>query len=308
MTAGLKGLGSRAIIGAFNKRLQEVTERSWVSRLALTMPSNQETESYDFLSDAPAMEEWASNRKKQGLRNFEFSVKNKKFSAGLEIDEDDWRRDKTGQIMIRVNELAARAAQLPAKILSALLVANSNAYDGAAMFHASSHVNLNGDTINNALQVTAATGTTPTNAEMETGILTGIESILGFKDDSGEPRNEDAQSFTLMVPPNMWKQAKAALKNDYSSSGVSNTLRATEFTITPVMNARLPYSSAYMYLFRDDSDVKALLWQDEVAPIMAALTEGSDYHTLNDARLYFVKRVGNGGFGRYDQAVRVEFT
>lgn len=306
MTAGLASLGSRAIIGAFHKRLEEVQQAGWTSQLAMVVDTNQESEQYKFLSDAPALHEWGSGRNKTTPRPWDFTVRNKKWSGGLEIDEDDWRRDKTGQILIRVNELAARAAQLPQKVLSALLVANGNAYDGVAFYHLTNHKNLNGDTIANAVQIAAATGTTPTNAEMETAVLTAIESILGFKDDAGEPRNEFAKSFTVMVPTVMWKQLKAVLKNDYIAAGTSNSLKSTDFTITPVMNPRL--AAPYFHVFRDDSDVKALVWQDEVKPIMQPLVEGSDYHTLNDARLYFVKRVGNGGLARFDQTVRVEFT
>lgn len=307
MTGMLKALGSRAIIGAFNKRLEEVSQSSWLPTLALSIASNQEIETYDFLSDTPAMAEWVGNRTKQGLKVLEFSVRNKKFSGGLEIDEDDFRRDKTGQIMVKVNGLAARAAQLPQKIISGLINTNGNAYDGVAFYHASSHKNLNNDTIDNAIQVAAATGTVPTAAEMETAILTAIEKILGWKDDSGEPRNEFAQEFTVMVPTTLWKQASAALKNDYVAAGQSNSIKAMGFTINLVMNPRLT-SQVYMYVHRSDSDVKAFVWQDEVPTMMQPLTEGSDFHILHDKRAYFVKRVCNGGYGRFDQSCRVEFT
>lgn len=303
----LKALGSRAIIGAFNKRLDEVTQALWVPKLAMMIDSNVETETIAFLSDAPAMQERGSNQTKKGLKPYTFTITNKDFSAGLEVKESDWRRDKTGQILIRSRELASRAAQLPQKVLSKLLNDNGNAYDGVAFYHASNHKNANNDTIDNAIQVTAATGVIPTNAEMETGILTGIEKILGWKDDEGEPRNEFAQEFTVMVPVALWKQASAALKNDYIAAGTSNSLKAAGFTINLVMNPRLT-NPAYMYIFRADSDVKSLVWQDEVLPAMDVLSEGSEYLKLNMHHLFIAKRTGNGGYGRFDQTIRVEFT
>ena len=302
MTGALKALGSRAIIGAFNKRLEEVTTASWVPSLAMVMPSNQEVETYEFLSDAPAFQEWASERIKRGLKPWDFAVRNKKFGAQLEIDEDDFRRDKTGQILIRTNDLAKRAAQLPQKVLSSLINTNGVAYDGVAMWHASNHKNLNGDTIDNAIQVTAATGTVPTNQEVETAILSAIEKILGWKDDAGEPRNEDAKVFTVMVPSTLWKQANAAVKNDYPAAGTSNTLRSSGFTINLVMNARLS-SQVYIYVFRADSDVKWLVWQDEVLPVMQY-----EFSVQKDMHYFPAKRIGNGGYGRFDQSCRVEFT
>lgn len=307
MTSNLKGLGSRAIIGAFQKRLAEVQAASWVQQLALQIDSNQESENYQFLGDAPTMTEHVGGpRPFTTLQPFEFTVRNKRFTAGLQIDEDDLRRDKTGQILIRARELGARAAVLPQKILSSLMVANSNAYDGVAFFHATNHVTKNGDVVDNAIQVTAAAGTTPTNAEMETAVLSAVEKILSWKDDAGEPRNEDAQSFMVHVPTVMWKQLKGALKNDYVSSGVSNTLKSTEFEIVPVMNGRL--AAPYIYVFRTDADVKPFVWQDEVAPMMEPLAEGTEYAKLNLHHLYLAKRICNGGFGRFDQACRVEFT
>lgn len=303
----LKALGSRAIIGAFNKRLEEVEQAAWTRNLALMIDSNVETETIAFLSDVPAMTERTSNVNAKGLRPYTFTITNKEFSAGLQVKEADWRRDKTGQIMIRSRELAARAAQLPQKVLSKLLADNNNAYDGVAFYHASNHKNLNGDTIDNAIQITAATGTVPTNQEMETAILTAIEKILGWKDDEGEPRNEFAQVFTVMVPTTLWKQASAALKNDYPAAGTSNSLKASGFTINLVMNPRLS-SQVYLYVFRSDSDVKSLVWQDEVLPAMDVLSEGSEYLKLNGHHLFIAKRTGNGGYGRYDQTCRVEFT
>ncbi len=306
-SANLKALGSRAVIGAFNKRLDEVQQASWVSSLAMMLDTTVETETIAFLSDTPAMKERGSNLPAKAVRPYTFTITNKDFSAGLEVKGADVRRDKTGLILIRARELAARAAQLPQKELSRIINANGNAYDGVAMYHASSHVTLNGDTINNAIQIAAATGTTPTNAEMEFGILSAIESILGFKDDEGEPRNEFAQVFTVMVPTVLWKQASAALRNDFIAAGTSNSIKASGFTINLVMNPRLT-SSVFMYVFRADSDVKALVWQDEVLPVLESLTEGSEHTILTGQHLYLAKRTGNGGFGRFDQSVRVEFT
>lgn len=306
-SGNLKALGNRAIIGAFNKRLEEVQQASWVAQLAMMLDSNVETETIAFLSDAPAMKERGSNLPGKAVKPYTFTIQNKDFAAGLEVKESDLRRDKTGLILIRARELAARAAQLPQKELTRILNANGNAYDGVTFYHATNHVTLNGDVVNNDIDQAAASGTTPTAAEMESGILSGIEAMLAFKDDEGEPRNEFAQSFVVMVPVNMWKQASAALRADFTAAGQSNALRATEFNIRLVMNPRLT-SSVFMYIFRADSDVKGLVWQDEVLPVMESLTSGSEHTILTGNELYLAKRTGNGGFGRFDQSVRVEFT
>lgn len=307
MTGALKGLGSRAIIGAFFKRLQETMAAGWASVLASQFDSNQESETYTFLGDAPKMEEWVSNRNKQGLKRYEFAVKNKKFSAMLEIDSDDLRRDKTGQILARINELAVRAAQLPQRIITDLIIANGNAYDGVAFFHASGHITQSGATVNNTASQVAASGTLPSVAEATDGLLLAIQQILGFKDDAGEPRNEFAQQFVVMVPTVLWSPILGAIRNDFTGNGASNTLRASGFQITPVMNPRLTAADK-AFVFRTDADVKAFVWQDELATEIAALEKGSDNYVLTDNLLYAVKRICNGGYGRFDQACQLTFT
>lgn len=307
MTGALKGLGSRAIIGAFNKRLEELSQASWVGLLATSFTSNQESESYDFLSDAPAMTEWKGPRTRSTLKNFEFTIKNKKFTSGLDIDEDDFRRDKTGQILIRINDLAARAAQLPMKILTTLMNTNGNAYDGVAMWHATNHVTLSGAIVANAVTQAAATGTLPTNEEAVAGIISAINNLTSFLDDAGEPRNEFATSFAIMCPPVLYPPLIAAVSLLTLAAGAQNPLKATEWKISVIKNARLT-NAADCFIFRTDSDVKGLVWQDEVPAIMQALVEGSDYHIEHDMRAYFVKRVCNGGYGRFDQSVKLSFT
>lgn len=306
MSGILKGLGSRAIIGAFYKRLEEVAAATWVAMLASRFNTDQPSETYQLLGDSPAMKEWLGPRKAKNLKDFDFEVKNRKFTNGIEVDEDDFRRDKTGQILVRIREMGARAAVLPQRLITDVITSNAVAYDGVAMF-SNSHVNLNGDAIDNTVDQTAANGTTPTNQEMEDGLLASVERMLGFLDDEGEPRNEFASQFMLMVPPALWKQAQGAIKNDLRASGESNTLKNTGYDIMPVMNARLT-NSAKCYLFRTDADVRPFVWQDEVPTTMSALVEGSDFHTLNDKRAYFAKRICAAAPGRFDQSIELTFT
>lgn len=307
MTGSLQGLGSRAIIGAFFKRLEEAQMAAWTSSIASMFTSNQVSETYTMLGDAPRLTEIVSNKLKQGLKRFEFTVTNKKFGAMLEIDSDDFRRDKTSQIMVRINELAVRAAQLPQRIISDLIIANGNAYDGVAFFHDSGHVNENGDTIDNIVTQAAATGTLPTVAEATEGLLLAIQQILSFKDDAGEPRNEFAQKFVVMVPTVLWAPIVGAIRNDFTSNGATNTLRQSGFEITPVMNPRLTAVDK-AFVFRADADVKPFVWQDELPTEVRSLEQDSDNYVLTDNLLYAVKRVCNGGYGRFDQACQLTFT
>ncbi len=309
MTGTLKSLGSRAIIGAFFKRLEEVSMASWVPKLASVYTANQETETYTFVSDAPSLQErGAKATKRAGLKPFELSLKNKTYQNILEIDDDDFRRDKTDQILARVRERAARAAQLPQKLMTQLLNANGNAYDGVAFFHASNHRNLNGDQVVNLITRDITTPAAPTVQEAIDAVLAAIVQIQGFKDDEGEPRNEFAESFLVMCPQNMFTALLAATRNDYPASGTSNTLKNSDFTIEVRSNPRLTSTTTFD-VFRADSDVKALLWQDEVPTKFSDRNpDNSDKGFEDEVHLFKTKRVCAGGYGRFDQACRVSFT
>lgn len=309
MTGTLKSLGSRAIIGAFFKRLEEVSTASWVALLASMYTATQETETYTFVSDSPTLKErGARQTKRNGLKPLELSLKNKTYQNILEIDDDDFRRDKTDQIMARVRERAARAAQLPQQLMTQLLNANGNAYDGVAFFHASNHRNLNGDQIVNLLSRDITTPAAPTVDEAIAAVLAAILQIQGFKDDEGEPRNEFATSFLVMCPQNMFTAFLAATRNDFPSAGASNTLKNSDFKIEVRSNPRLTTATQFD-VFRTDSDVKALLWQDEVPTKFSDRNpDNSDKGFEDEVHLFKTKRVCAVGYGRFDQACRVSFT
>lgn len=130
-------LGSRAIIGNFYARLEQATAMGWGPRVAMHIDSDQASEDYAWLGMAPKMREWIGGRHAKGLRDNGFSIRNKTFEATLGIPVDWIRRDKTGQIAVRINELADRVAAHPASLLSTLIIDGESTvcYDGSYFFH-----------------------------------------------------------------------------------------------------------------------------------------------------------------------------
>lgn len=302
-------LSSRAIRGMFFKRLEETTRASWAPSIANMFRSDQPEETYKFLGNTPALRAWRGARRKKEPKAYGVTIVNDKYEASVEFSTDDLRRDKTEQIQARIGELAARAAVLPQKVITTLLEANGNAYDGAQFFSDRSASAVS--RINNALTDTTITDPlNPTSAEMVRTILKMIQTLQSAKDDEGEPMNEFARQFVVMVPTAYWSATLAALRDDFSSAGVSNTVRAFQaqgIQITPVMNGRLvaPSSSGVLYVFRADADVKPLIWQDEIEVDLQSLAEGSDHEFWNDAHVFGTKRIGGGGYGMPEMACRM---
>ena len=306
---GASGLGSRAIIGSFFNELQQNLGASWIPGCSMEFLCNQESETYKWLGMSPAMREWIGGRHAYGLREQGVTIINKKFEATMEVLVDEIRRDKTTQVMLRVAELARRTNAHWASLLTTLIVAGTSTacYDSSYFFY-TAHSEGDSGSQNNDLTGAAATNTQPTSAEMEAAIMACIQAILGFKDDQGEPMNEDAKEFMIMVPAVYLAPAVAATKNEFTSAGVSNTLvNMKGFGINLVVNPRLS-SGAIFYAFRTDAKTKALIRQSEEDVTIAAVAEGSELEFNEDKHHYGVKAIRNVGYGYWQHACVYTFT
>jgi phage major head subunit gpT-like protein len=133
---GAAGLGSRAIIGAFYNELSQNLGQTWIPDVSMQFDSNQESETYKWLGMAPAMREWIGGRNAKGFRENGITIVNKSYESTMEVLVDEIRRDKTGQVMLRVAEQARRANSHWASLLTALIVAGESGvcYDGQYFF------------------------------------------------------------------------------------------------------------------------------------------------------------------------------
>lgn len=303
-----KLITSRAVIGEMYMRLT-AGDTSYVNRYAMKMESSQEIETYAWLGMAPKMREWVGGRQPKGLREQSFQITNKDHEATLEILTKDLRREKWGQIRIRIAELSRRTLTYPASLLTTLIVNGgaSVCYDGQ-YFYDTDHAEGDSGAQSNALTFAAATGTTPTVAEFRDAVLQAIAAILGFKDDQGEPMNEDARTFEVMVPTVLWPTATAALTLPQLDAGATNLIPALQgFSIQPVVNARLSDATKF-YVHRTDADTKPFILQEEVPLNVAAIAEGSELEFKEKKHWYGVDWAGNVGYGFWQHSVQTTFT
>ena len=296
---GMADLGSRAIIGRIFLALEETQPPAWVNSIGMYVNSDQESETYRWLGNIPAMREWLGGRNVAKPEVYEQIVRNKRFEASLEVSREELRRDKTDQIQLRINELAARAQQHWAKILSELIEAGTTttAYDGQNFF---SNSHADGDNL------LAQSGSTA--ADMETGIFNALEAMLGFTDgtDDLEPMNQGISRVTVMVPVGLFGAAQRALNDgvitDGSGTRTNTLVNLGGYDFELVVNPRLA-AGAY-YCFRSDSAVKPYILQEESAPQVEALAEGSDFAFHNDAHQYGVSKTCNVGQAIWQYATK----
>lgn len=302
MTGSLQGLSLRNIRGQYFAALEETQAASWIPQIAETYDTDQPFEIHKWVSQVPAMEKWAGERRRQQLKDFGLTVVNDKFESTIELDVDDVRRDKTGQLVKRVRELGAKAATLPQRLFTAALVANGNGYDGAGFF-ADTH--NHGGACDNNVGSSASVPAAPTAAEMSTAILASITAMLAFTDDRGDPANEFARSFLIMVPVKYWSPAVAALNNAFVAASTSNTLLNMGLNLQLVFNPRLPSAANIFYTFRTDAPVKPLIWQEETIPdgFKTLADDGPDAF-WRDLTAAGAKRIGQAALGQFLYASR----
>lgn len=314
---GAQGLSSRAIIGEFYRRLSLNDGMVWVPDTSMLFRSDQPSETYKWLGMSPMMREWIGGRLAKGFRENGITIANKDFEATLEVDRKEMKFDKTGQVMIRIGELARRTNAHWAKLLSTLILAGGGntlglAYDGQFFFD-TDHSEGDSGVQSNDITYDVTAPTAPNAAEAAAAVLAGVQQIIGQKDDQGEPMNEDATRFLVMVPVGFMASFAAALNNPIiavaSGTGAqTNTLtNLGGFGFQLAINPRLTWTDKFA-IFRTDSGTKAFIRQEEEEVTMDAIAEGSEEEFKNKRHLYGVKAARNVGYGFWQDAVRVTLT
>ena len=302
------GLTSRAIIGRFYRRLEEHAASAWWTKLALHFASNQESETYRWLGSVPQVREWVGGRKIKPLSTQGVTIVNKVWESTIRIDADEQRRDKTGQIMVRVNEMARRVATHPNKLLTTLLAGGESgaAYDGSAFF-ATDHSEGDSGAQSNSITHDAATPTAPTEVDMYDGIVKAIAQLMSLKDNTGEPLNEASREFLVMTPMTFLPATLAALTGKPGDGTINPLADSGPFRVDWVANPRLTWTSQFA-VFRTDGETRPFIFQEELPVQVQALAEGSELEVNENQHQYGVKAVHEAGYGFWQNACLVTLT
>ena len=305
-------LSSRAVIGMYYEALAAAAGAGWVGNVSNYFGSDQASEQYPWLGMPPAMREWIGGRQAKGLSTNTVSIANKHYEATIEIALKDLRRDKTGQLQARLAEFAQRGQSNFASLLSTLIVNGPSTvcYDGQYFFD-TDHSEGGSGTLDNAITTDISevpaqphgVVTAPSKEEMLHAIIKSISQFFTFKDDQGEPINEDAKSFLVMVPVGLMPAATSALSktNDIGPGMFS----FDGFEVALAVNPRLTAGgwTDEFVTFRTDGSIKPLIRQEETAPAVKVKDENSEFAFDNDAIQVGIDSWRNVGYGRWQGAV-----
>lgn len=315
---GLQDLASPAIIGSFYEQLADEYSKSWASDLGwLNSGSTQETETYKWLGNVPKYREWLGGREAGKPKVESYAIKNKLWEQTLEFGIDDLRRDKTGQIQIRIGELAQAGAAFWEDMVTSLIIADGLCYDGQNFFdtdHPVAESTTASTTAKNevvagdigALNINTATAPTPDEASKVVQALTG--HFMTFKNDQGHLLNAQARKFTIMVATaELWAGFSTATSQPALTSGASNPLlglKSKGYDFDVVLNPNLTSATDLVYMFRTDAKLKPFILQEETMPKVTVIGAGSEEEFKNRRHLFGTERIGNAGYGLWQYAIK----
>ncbi|MGY8811484.1 MAG: Mu-like prophage major head subunit gpT family protein [Pseudomonadales bacterium] len=308
---GAEVLSSRAIVGMFYEILEQNTGMSWIDAVSNLFDSDQAKETYPWIGMVPTLREWIGGRHAEGFNSAELSIENLHFEATIEILVRELRRDKTGQLAIRIGELADRANSHWARLLSALILNGETqlCYDGQYFFdtdHEEGKSGVQSNKITTDISALTAdihgTPAAPSVAEFQQAVSKSITQLTSLKDDQGEPINEMAREFLVMVPFSLLGVAQSALSVPRGTN-LEEVVMPDNVVVRVVGNVRLNAWTDKFVTFRTDGRLKSMIRQQEEDVQMKAKAEGSEYEFDNDAHQYGIDTWRNVGFGRWHYAV-----
>ena len=300
--------------GAFFQSYEEAMTKRYIDDLIMKQDSDRAFEQYGWLGTAPVLRKWDGGRHLHTPNEFGYEIYNEEFEGTLVIPIKDINRDKTGQFQVLASGMGQRAAENPQRLFSTLLEAgeSSPCFDDQYFFD-TDH-NEGGGVNNNDIQVdisglpvtTHGIVSEPSDEEMEKAILKGIKQFFTFKDDQGEPVNENAREFKAVVPIAYLDSALAAVKNEKMTSGRQNTLvTATNFKVSVEVDPRLSWTDKFA-LFRTDHPVKPFIHQLETDTEFTFVNSPQNDHVFKKREyLWGVYRSEAVGYGDYKKACLV---
>jgi len=297
------GLLTQGLRSEFFDRFQATP--TYFEDLSTRIVSQSESETYRWLGSLPRMREWGTGRLARGLRTESYSVENLKYEATLEVDRDEIADDKTGQIRVRIAQLAERAASHKDFLISQLLIngesAGFDSYDGVSFFN-DAHVSGASGTQDNLLQHEAADPDDPTTEEFKAALKSAIATMMAFKDDQGDPMSLAANALTCVVPTTMYLTALEAVNATLIGSTTNVLAGAARVIAFPWLT-----DASKWYLLKTDGVVRPFIFQDREPVEFTALTEDSDEGFRREKFLYGVRARYRLTYGYWQFAIRVNF-
>lgn len=253
-------------------------------------------EDYAWLGDVPLIKEWIGNKDIGSILDYDYTIKNKDWSAGFGIDRNEL---EDGGTPIAADSRVAALAMAAAKhryelVIDLIINGTSNlAYDGQAFFASrTEHSGVNDNLL-------AGTGTSP--AQIKADITSARTAMMRFVSDAG--RTLGLRGDTIVCPPELEATMLEAVRAaSLVTSGSGTTYNPVSQWIRNVVAVPELSDTTDWYLFSTDMPVKPFIYQSRKAPTPVL----DDTTTRKDRKIeYSVEMRDNAGYGFYQMGVKV---
>jgi phage major head subunit gpT-like protein len=273
----------------------------WATRV----PSSAPKENYKWLGSIPKMREFGTGRLIRGVRVESYELENQKYEATLEIDRDEVSDDQTGQIMIRVRELAQLGATHKDFLISELIKNGASAgflaYDGQLFFDTDHESGTSGQQ-SNAVTSDVTTTTDPTVDEFKKSIKQAIAKMLAFKNDVGDPVALDSTGLVIVTPPATYFTALEAV----GATVIGNTTNILQ-GVAQVVSFPWLTDATKWYLLKTNAVIRPFVFQDREPVEFKFLGPESEESFKREKYLAGVRARYALGYGEWRFAVQTTF-
>jgi phage major head subunit gpT-like protein len=163
-----------------------------MATLFTEIPSTRQSEKYAWLGDIPGLKEWIGNKSLSSLRDYDYTIKNRDWYTGFEVDRNDLEDQQISAYQPRVDALAQVAAEYRFKLITQLILDGDSglAFDGQAFFANRTAPNDN-----------LLAGTGVTFAALKADVTSTRASMMRFE--TGEGTNMGLIMNKILCPPEL---------------------------------------------------------------------------------------------------------
>lgn len=262
---------------------------------ATEVPSDTLIESYNWLGTVPAMTEWLDERRLAGLTAHNYSITNRDWANGIEVDRNTFKDNKLGLIMPRIQQLSLEAVRFEDQLTIEGFVNGTTelCYDGQFFFD-TDHKDPGAEYQTN--QSNLLTGTGVGVAALLADYDAARVAMRRFRDGAGRPMN--IMATHVLAPPELEGSFNRILNTEhYPVVFGSNTAAASAGN--PWKGTTKLETSAYL---TDANDWYLLALAEPVKPLIFQMRQQPEFAALDNPRdeeVFMRKKFRYGADARY---------
>lgn len=251
--------------------------------MCTTVPSTSDREDYDWLGAFPQVREWLGDMVFEQLASADFTIKNREFYSGIRLPKQKIDDGNTGYFDNLVTGIVEMMNRHPDKLLFEFLASADTAecYDGQYFFDTDHSWGDSGQQSND-ISTSVVNKDAPTKAEVITLFQNILITMLGYKNDKGEPfvfpTANVINDLVVLTPLKYWPIMDEAFNSTMKVEGGAAlpNYSLVRPTIIPVPS----YTGDYFDVFRTGQAIKPLVFQERER--MSTFTKGYDDPTARD--------------------------